>query len=361
MLRIDTTTKAADLFGAGKDGFRASNPTTGLLATQLSAAWANHIQEELCNVIEAGGLSVGGGMSQLLTAIQLLASIGTATTVTANHTLTLAERGLVLANASAGNRMITLPAADRVMDYVIRRVDNTTNKLLVQTNSGDAILHNTYVNSAGYSFIRLFGAGDFWWLRSDGAGNWHPISRLDTASIGDIKATIANLVPAGGWMKPSGTVLNRTDYPWLWDLAGVSGNLDTEANWAASEWGGFSTGDLSTTFRILELRGEFIRIWDDGHGVDAGRGVGQWKRDTIFKHKHETGIPADGTTGTWSLPKGDGPWGKGTTPSIETLNRTEVTSLNTTTGGQYTSPDVVFSSGEVAPRSIALPHYLKVI
>ena len=52
MKRIDTATKAVDLFGAGKHGFKAGNVLAGEAPTKLAAAWFNHVQEELANLVE---------------------------------------------------------------------------------------------------------------------------------------------------------------------------------------------------------------------------------------------------------------------------------------------------------------------
>jgi hypothetical protein len=52
MKRIDTATKAVDLFGAGKHGFKAGNVLAGEAPTKLSAEWFNHAQEELANLVE---------------------------------------------------------------------------------------------------------------------------------------------------------------------------------------------------------------------------------------------------------------------------------------------------------------------
>ena len=55
----------------------------------------------------------------------------------------------------------------------------------------------------------------------------------------------------------------------------------TDAIWnvaANFAWGSFSSGDLTTTFRLPDLRGEFLRFWDDGRGVDAGRTMGSWQK-----------------------------------------------------------------------------------
>ena len=38
---------------------------------------------------------------------------------------------------------------------------------------------------------------------------------------------------------------------------------------------------------VGDLRGEFIRGWDDGRGVDSGRTLGQWQGDALQEHTHQ--------------------------------------------------------------------------
>lgn len=53
--------------------FTEGNPTTGTIATTVKADWCNAIQEELVNVVEAGGLALDkANNEQLLTAIRAL-------------------------------------------------------------------------------------------------------------------------------------------------------------------------------------------------------------------------------------------------------------------------------------------------
>lgn len=80
-------------------------------------------------------------------------------------------------------------------------------------------------------------------------------------------------------------MVSRTTYPALYAFAAASGNIVAEASWSANN-GGFSTGDLSTTFRLPDLRGEFIRGWDNGRGVDAGRTIGSLQADLLRDHTH---------------------------------------------------------------------------
>ncbi|OXR47856.1 hypothetical protein PuT2_15685 [Pusillimonas sp. T2] len=37
----------------------------------------------------------------------------------------------------------------------------------------------------------------------------------------------------------------------------------------------------------LDLRGEFIRGWDAGRGVDSGRPLGAWQADELKRHAHQ--------------------------------------------------------------------------
>lgn len=48
----------------------------------------------------------------------------------------------------------------------------------------------------------------------------------------------------------------------------------------------FGLGDGTTTFNLPDLRGEFIRGWDDGRGVDTGRSFGSWQVDMFKSHNH---------------------------------------------------------------------------
>lgn len=59
MQRINTSTKAADLHGPGKPGFRPGDPNAGVLPTQLSADWFNDFQESVCRVVEGSGRTLG--------------------------------------------------------------------------------------------------------------------------------------------------------------------------------------------------------------------------------------------------------------------------------------------------------------
>ena len=68
-----------------------------------------------------------------------------------------------------------------------------------------------------------------------------------------------------GWLKANGAAVSRTVYANLFAAIGTR----------------YGAGDGYSTFNLPDLRGEFARFWDDGRGVDSGRGLGTWQGDAI--------------------------------------------------------------------------------
>ncbi|AMP37446.1 phage tail protein [Ralstonia solanacearum] len=76
-----------------------------------------------------------------------------------------------------------------------------------------------------------------------------------------------------GWLKGNGAAISRTAYPALYAAIGTT----------------FGAGDGATTFNLPDLRGEFLRGWDDGRGVDTGRGFGTWQSGSPVPHDDTAG------------------------------------------------------------------------
>jgi phage-related tail fiber protein len=87
-------------------------------------------------------------------------------------------------------------------------------------------------------------------------------------------------------LKLNGALISRATYARLYAHANGSGNIVSEATWSGGNSGSFSTGDLATTFRLPDLRGEFIRGYDDSRGVDAARVIGARQADSLKDHTH---------------------------------------------------------------------------
>jgi len=73
-----------------------------------------------------------------------------------------------------------------------------------------------------------------------------------------------------GWFFCNGQEVNRTTNSALFSTIGET----------------FGSGNGSTTFNLPDLRGEFIRGWDDGRGVDDGRSFGSQQADEFKAHSH---------------------------------------------------------------------------
>lgn len=116
---------------------------------------------------------------------------------------------------------------------------------------------------------------------------------LLNAHVGQIVYEPRTSVRAG-YLKLNGAIVNRADYPALWAYAQASGALVTDAVWSSGSQGCFSSGDGASTFRIPELRGEFLRCWDDGRGVDASRAIGTFQDSQNRSHAHGASSAAVG-------------------------------------------------------------------
>lgn len=201
---------------------------------------------------------------------------GAVTNIATTTSLSAAQLGLVHADASAAAITATLPpsnAALGVRDAIVRRTDNTGNRLTVRAAGDDRIKFHTDKRAEGYPFFYLLGAGDYWHLRSDGSGNWWLIGRLDGTALGRPVFETTTMVSPGGWGVFAGSLFDRAEWPWLWDHAQQSGMLTTEAARAGME-GGWTSGDGVATFRGPEGRGEFLRLLDEGRGIDPARVAG---------------------------------------------------------------------------------------
>ncbi|WEI18214.1 hypothetical protein PY247_18395 [Acinetobacter proteolyticus] len=72
MKRIDSVNARPNVNGAGKTGFHDNNDISGQDATYLTPDWLNHIQEELCALLEKNGRTLNAGQRDQL--FQLLAT-----------------------------------------------------------------------------------------------------------------------------------------------------------------------------------------------------------------------------------------------------------------------------------------------
>lgn len=121
------------------------------------------------------------------------------------------------------------------------------------------------------------------------AANPHPqyLQAIDAVPVSAVQGFMRATAPNAKWLTLSGQLVNRADYPALYAQAVADGIVVSEATWAATSWGCYSVGNGTTTFRLPDFRGEFVRGWSNSRsGVDTGRTLGQWIADKLKSHTH---------------------------------------------------------------------------
>jgi phage-related tail fiber protein len=130
----------------------------------------------------------------------------------------------------------------------------------------------------------------------------------DTHAPAGLVGFFAGGTAPAGWLKANGAAVSRTAYAALYARIG---NL-------------YGAGDGFNTFNLPDLRGEFIRGFDDGRGVDPGRVLGSYQHNALGSHNHTATSDTQGghnhtgkTSGVgdhqhvspWGENDANGPWG----------------------------------------------------
>ena len=106
-------------------------------------------------------------------------------------------------------------------------------------------------------------------LQSDGSGNLSFTALPQAVPTGSVHMMATTTAPSG-YLKCNGTAISRTTYAALFAIIGTT----------------HGAGDGSSTFNVPDLRGEFVRGWDDSRGVDSGRNFGTSQSDNNKQHNH---------------------------------------------------------------------------
>ncbi|MGT2429236.1 phage tail protein [Cupriavidus basilensis] len=149
---------------------------------------------------------------------------------------------------------------------------NQALQALAGNSSGSAAPATTYA----YQFWADTGAG---LLRMRNGANtaWVTLGLLGVPNFGHVLpgAVVfhAKSAAPAGYLKANGGAVSRTTFIDLFNEIGTV----------------FGSGDGSTTFNLPELRGEFIRGWDDSRGIDASRVFGSGQASQNLAHSHGSG------------------------------------------------------------------------
>lgn len=113
-------------------------------------------------------------------------------------------------------------------------------------------------------------SGKYLSMRNDGELHYDGKRLLNVDDLAGMIPSGAVMYFAGqaaptGWLKANGAAVSRTLYAALFQAVRTT----------------YGAGDGRTTFNLPDLRGEFIRGWDDGRGIDSGRTLGSAQGDAI--------------------------------------------------------------------------------
>lgn len=156
---------------------------------------------------------------------------------------------------------------------------------------------------------------------------------------------IAGAVPAGtvihvamtsvpsGYLACNGAAVSRSTYSALFSAIGTV----------------FGVGDGFSTFNLPDLRGEFIRGYDNGRGVDSGRVFGSAQSGAISDHNHQWYASSGG--GGYRIDATNVGGGAATWNSAGAAYNIANDELYF---DRYTSTAALNNSGDNRPRNIAL-------
>lgn len=162
------------------------------------------------------------------------------------------------------------PGADQIgfsTGGALRVMLDTSGRLGIGTSSPTALLH---VN--GDAII---------------SGN---ASIPSVAPPGTVQFFAGSAAPTG-WLKANGAAVSRSTYSSLFAAIGTT----------------YGAGDGSTTFALPDLRGEFVRCWDDSRGIDSGRGIGSWQTQNYQSHGHGVNDPGHQHVAYFDINQGGDP------------------------------------------------------
>ena len=238
-------------------------------------------------------------------------------------------------------------AADAVVTSAFQAADTTLQANIDAFDAQTEAIHDLDVGTSANNLVQLDGSGNL--PAVDGSA----LTGLDGGvPIGAI-VWVPYDTPDSNFLECDGQAISRTTYATLF------GKIGTD----------YGTGDGSTTFNLPDLRGEFVRGWDNGRGIDSGRAIGSAQSDALKAHTHDAGTLATSSAGAHTHTVNDLTQGNdsgsgvgdnvrinGTHGNSGVVTESSGAHTHTITGSTASS-----GSSETRPRNIALMAMIKVL
>jgi microcystin-dependent protein len=208
--------------------------------------------------------------------------------------------GALILNTSSPATALQAASKGYVDTFLSKAGGTMTGNLILNTNAPTNALQATSRAYVQNNFLPISGIGTG--EQNTGMTGFltlcaHPISAFHAATkyyvdnrsgdgspVGSVVYFAASAAPVG-WFECNGAILNKTIYADLFNAIG------------------YKFGGSGNQFLLPDLRGEFIRGWDDGRGVDSGRVFGSSQSDAFKSHTHAARL----TNGWFNTNIGNGP------------------------------------------------------
>jgi microcystin-dependent protein len=215
---------------------------------------------------------------------------------------------------------------------------------------GDSILKETAISA---KTLKTAAASDEI-LASDGSGTLKKITANAIAALA-VAPTIPTEVPAGiianfavnstptGWLPCNGSAVLISSYSTLATAmyCGDANNATALFGYKVTDSGGLTRSTSGTFIVLPDLRGYFVRGFDNGRGIDSGRSWGTAQTDAMQGHSH-TGRGVGGS----------GALSAGSATNIVAAGNTGSPITDGTNGTPRTA-------AETRPVNISLGYYIK--
>ena len=122
---------------------------------------------------------------------------------------------------------------------------------------------------------------------SEDSNNSKKVSLLNIGLTGEIKVWTLSSVPSG-YLECNGAEVAISSYGNLSTAiyVGDGNNADTDLVFGYKTDGSGTRSTSGTHIKLPDLRGEFIRGWDNSRGIDGSRKLGSYQADAFQGHYH---------------------------------------------------------------------------
>ena len=167
-------------------------------------------------------------------------------------------------------------------------------------------------------------------------------------------ASLDYALPLYGVGNPPGTIIafaGSTVPSGYFECNGQAGDRVTYANLFAVCGTVYGAGNNTTTFNVPDLRGEFLRGWDNGRGLDSGRAIGSEQTSSNKSHTHGVNDPGHVHSTTFTDDTTDRQTGAAQTGNVPTSGFT----ASATTGISLNNQ----GGTESRPHNVAIMYCIK--